>query len=114
MEVARTTSMTRPMTCITQPPRVPGPVDPELLLLRVLGPRGGWGEMEAGRGVAFEVRAGEAVGLLGAKGAGKTTILKALMGLVPAGSGRIEFDGKPLADRPGWERGRSGIAWVPE
>ena len=73
-----------------------------------------YGDMEAVRGVSFEVRAGEAVGLLGANGAGKTTILKALMGLVPASSGRVEFEGQALGTRPGWERARSGIAWVPE
>ena len=83
-------------------------------LLRVVDLHVRYGEMEAVRGVSFEVRAGEAVGLLGANGAGKTTILKTLMGLVPASSGRIEFDGQPLAHRPGWERARSGIAWVPE
>jgi branched-chain amino acid transport system ATP-binding protein len=73
-----------------------------------------YGEMEAVRGVSFEVRAGEAVGLLGANGAGKTTVLKALMGLVPASSGHVELDGQPLSQGAGWERARRGVAWVPE
>ena len=83
-------------------------------LLRVVDLHVRYDEMEAVRGVSFEVRAGEAVGLLGANGAGKTTILKTLMGLVPASSGRIEFDGQPLGHRAGWERARRGIAWAPE
>src|SRR5262245_30154787 len=70
--------------------------------------------MEAVRGVSLEVAGGEAVGLLGANGAGKTTVLKTLMGLVPASSGHVELDGQPLSERPSWERARSGIAWVPE
>src|SRR5262245_5260095 len=70
--------------------------------------------MEAVRGVSFEVARGEAVGLLGANGAGKTTILKTLMGLVPPSSGRLELDARPLTTLPGWERARSGMAWVPE
>jgi branched-chain amino acid transport system ATP-binding protein len=83
-------------------------------LLRVDGLHVRYGDMEAVRGVSFEVAAGEAVGLLGANGAGKTTILKTIMGLVPAATGRIELDGRPLEGRPGWERARAGIAWVPE
>jgi branched-chain amino acid transport system ATP-binding protein len=83
-------------------------------LLRVDGLHVRYGDMEAVRGVSFEVAAGEAVALLGANGAGKTTILKTIMGLVPAATGRIELDGRPLEGRPGWERARAGIAWVPE
>ena len=83
-------------------------------LLRVTDLHVRYGEMEAVRGVSLEVAAGEAVGLLGANGAGKTTILKTLMGLVPASAGRVEFDGQPLAERAGWQRAQSGIAWVPE
>ncbi len=70
--------------------------------------------MEAVRGVSIEVAAGEAVGLLGANGAGKTTILKAIMGLVAPAAGRIELAGQPLDRRSGWERARDGVAWVPE
>src|SRR5262245_16987463 len=70
--------------------------------------------MEAVRGVSLEVAAGEAVGLLGANGAGKTTILKTVLGLVPAAGGTLELDGQPLADAPGWARARRGMAWAPE
>jgi branched-chain amino acid transport system ATP-binding protein len=83
-------------------------------LLRVIDLHVRYGEMEAVRGVSFEVHAGEAVGLLGANGAGKTTILKTVMGLVPASAGRVELDGRPLTSHRAWERARRGIAWVPE
>ena len=83
-------------------------------LLRVTDLHVRYGEMEAVRGVSFEVGAGEAVGLLGANGAGKTTVLKTVMGLAPVSSGRVELDGQPLSERAGWERARRGVAWVPE
>jgi len=88
--------------------RHPGP------LLRVVDLRVRYGEMEAVRNVSLEVGHGEAVGLLGANGAGKSTVLKALMGLLPVASGRVELDGQPLSERSGWERARCGVAWVPE
>ncbi len=72
-----------------------------------------YGDMAAVRGVSFEVRRGEAVGIIGANGAGKSTTLRALMGLVPA-AGAIELDGVSLASRPAWERVARGMAWVPE
>ena len=65
-------------------------------MLRVTDLHVRYGEMEAVRGVSFEVRAGEAVAVLGANGAGKTTILKTVMGLVAPSEGRIELDGQPL------------------
>jgi branched-chain amino acid transport system ATP-binding protein len=73
-----------------------------------------YGEMEAVRGVTFEVRDGEAVGILGANGAGKTTLLKAIMGLVSLASGRIRLDGRSIDRLPAWDRAAAGIAWVPE
>jgi branched-chain amino acid transport system ATP-binding protein len=83
-------------------------------LLRVLDLHVRYGEMEAVRGVSLEVRAGEAVGLLGANGAGKSTILKAVMGLVPVRAGAVELDGQALGSGAGWQRARRGLAWVPE
>ncbi|MGH7350049.1 MAG: ABC transporter ATP-binding protein, partial [Candidatus Rokuibacteriota bacterium] len=83
-------------------------------MLKVTDLRVRYGEMEAVRGVTLAVRAGEAVGLLGANGAGKSTILKSLMGLLPVAAGRIELDGQTFDRRPGWQRARHGMAWVPE
>ncbi len=82
-------------------------------MLRVADLRVRYGEMEAVRGISFEVREGEAVGIIGSNGAGKTTTLKALMGLVPA-AGTIELDGRSLAGLPPWARARAGLAWSPE
>ncbi|OGK88365.1 MAG: ABC transporter ATP-binding protein [Candidatus Rokubacteria bacterium GWF2_70_14] len=83
-------------------------------MLRVTDLHVRYGEMEAVRGVSFEVRAGEAVAVLGANGAGKTTILKTVMGLVAPSEGRIDLDGQPLGTVGTAERARRGLAWVPE
>ena len=83
-------------------------------MLRITDLHVRYGEMEAVRGVSLEVGTGEAVGLLGANGAGKSTILKTVMGLVPAAAGTLELDGQPLCGAPGWERARRGMAWSPE
>ena len=83
-------------------------------MLRVTDLHVRYGEMEAVRGVSFEVRAGEAVAVLGANGAGKTTILKTVMGLVAPAGGTIELGGRPLAGTGTAERARRGLAWVPE
>src|SRR5271155_204783 len=64
--------------------------------------------------VALEVGAGEAVALLGRNGAGKSTTLRALVGLVPHRAGRIVFDGEDVADLPTYEIVRRGLGYVPE
>ena len=57
-------------------------------------------QVEAVRGVSFDIKAGECFGLVGESGSGKSTILRAIAGLIPGWSGRIEVDGQPLkADR---------------
>src|ERR1700760_1564987 len=66
------------------------------------------------RGVDLEVRAGEIVALVGANGAGKSTIAKAMSGLLPALGGKILLDGRPIAGLSPAERVRSGIVHVPE
>jgi len=72
-----------------------------------------YGAMEALRGVSLEVRQGEAVAIIGANGSGKSTTLRALMGLVPS-TGEITLDGRALGALPPWARAEAGIAWVPE
>ena len=64
--------------------------------------------------VELEAGAAEVVVLLGRNGAGKSTTLKTIMGLVPASSGRIVFDGQDLTGRPTHEIARAGIGYVPE
>jgi branched-chain amino acid transport system ATP-binding protein len=65
-------------------------------------------------GVSLEVGRGEVVGLLGRNGVGKSTTLKAVMGLVRLGQGRVLFDGREVTGLPSHQIARLGIAWVPE
>jgi branched-chain amino acid transport system ATP-binding protein len=64
--------------------------------------------------VAFEVRAGQVVVLLGRNGAGKSTTLKSIVGLVPPARGRIRFRDTEIAGRPPFEIARLGLGYVPE
>ena len=66
------------------------------------------------RGLSFEVKTGEVTTLLGRNGVGKTTLLKALMGLVKTREGSITFDGKTITHLPPHERVRAGIGYVPQ
>lgn len=59
------------------------------------------GRRELLHGVSFEVAAEEVVAIVGRSGCGKTTLLRVLGGLLPASSGRVELDGKPLGGPPG-------------
>src|SRR5262245_18894462 len=74
----------------------------------------GYGDLTAVHEVTLEVRAGEAVALIGANGAGKTTTLRAISGLLPVRRGAIEWDGRPLARLSSAEIVARGIAHVPE
>lgn len=64
--------------------------------------------------VGFEVRAGECVALMGRNGAGKSTTMKALMGLLARKSGRVAFRGQDISHEPPHRIARAGLAWVPE
>ncbi len=66
------------------------------------------------RGVSLEVRPGEVTAVLGRNGVGKTTLLKAIMGLVPATSGRVHLSGKELTRAAPYRRARAGIGYVPQ
>ena len=66
------------------------------------------------RDLSFEVPAGKVTALLGRNGVGKTTLLKALMGVIPVRDGRIVFGAKDItADKP-YERVRAGLGYVPQ
>ena len=82
-------------------------------LLEVEDLRVRYGAVEAVHGVSFAVNAGEVTTLIGANGAGKSSTLAALSGLVPAG-GRIRFDGRDIAGAPPHAIVRAGIVQVPE
>lgn len=73
----------------------------------------GYPEREIGRDIALSLQAGEVMALLGPNGHGKTTLLKTLLGLLPAQGGSIALDGRPLAEFGVGERARK-LAYVPQ
>ena len=76
--------------------------------------RVGYGGIAAVKGISLEVARGEIVTLIGANGAGKTSTLKAIVGLVPAQSGEITLFGEPLRSVPTPRIVSRGVALVPE
>jgi urea transport system ATP-binding protein len=66
------------------------------------------------RNVGFEVPAGEVTALLGRNGVGKTTLLKTLMGVVPARTGKISFENRELTRTTPHVRARAGLGYVPQ
>jgi urea transport system ATP-binding protein len=64
--------------------------------------------------VGFTVPEGSCTCLMGRNGVGKTTLLKTIMGLLPIGSGKVQFDNLELAGRPAELRARLGIGYVPQ
>jgi branched-chain amino acid transport system ATP-binding protein len=70
--------------------------------------------VSAVRSVSFTVAPGQSVGLIGANGAGKTSTLRALMGLVPRAGGEVRFGDRDLAKVPARDMVRLGIGYVPE
>ena len=73
-----------------------------------------YGMIHAIKGISFEVNQGEVIALIGANGAGKTTILHTITGLIQAKSGKIEFEGKDLLKTPAHQIVSMGMAHVPE
>ena len=84
------------------------------VLLAVKALRAGYGRVPVLHGVDFEVEEGEIVGVLGHNGMGKTTLLKAIMGIVPAAGGVIDYAGLDLTRERASERARRGIGYVPQ
>ena len=66
------------------------------------------------RDLSFEVPDGKVTALLGRNGVGKSTLLKTLMGLVPAATGTVRFGARDLTKAPPYERVRAGIGYVPQ
>ena len=85
-----------------------------MALLEVSGLRVSYGLIKAIKGVDFRVDEGEIVALIGANGAGKTTIMHALSGLIPKAAGRVLFDGTDITATPAHKLIPLGMAQVPE
>jgi len=83
-------------------------------MLRVTDLQIRYGSISAVRGLSFEVEEGEAVGLIGANGAGKSSTLKAVAGLIKPAAGSIKFDGVDIGGLNPDAIVRRGIALVPE
>jgi len=73
-----------------------------------------YGEAKVLHGVSLTVNQGELVTVIGANGAGKTTMMKSILGLVPRVQGDIRWEGRSLLEMPPWRRSAAGIAYVPE
>ncbi|WP_425061312.1 ABC transporter ATP-binding protein [Sporomusa carbonis] len=73
-----------------------------------------YGQSQALFHVSIDVRPGEFVTILGANGAGKSTIMKTIMGLVKPKTGRIIFNGTDITGLPPWDRAGIGVGYVPE
>ena len=83
-------------------------------MLTVEGLHAYYGRAHILHGVSLDARAGEVVALLGRNGAGKSTTLKAIMGLVPPAAGEVTFAGTRIERLPSHRIARLGLGYVPE
>ena len=83
-------------------------------LLEVKGLTSGYGRVPILQGIDFSVSDGEIVGILGHNGMGKTTLLKTLMGIIPATGGIVTFAGMDLMRERTSERAKLGVGYVPQ
>jgi len=84
------------------------------MMLDVQGLRTGYGRIPILNGVSFSVNEGEFIGVLGHNGMGKTTLLKALMGFLPATGGRVMFGHDDVTAVEPYRRARLGLGYVPQ
>ena len=83
-------------------------------MLEVQGIDAGYGKVQVLKDLSLNVQAGEILCLLGRNGAGKTTIVKTIMGLVRAQKGNIRLDGTDLQVLPAYQVPRHGIGYIPQ
>ncbi len=84
------------------------------MLLQINNLRCGYGSLEVVHGASLHVCAGEIVGLLGGNGAGKSSLLKSVVGLLPPWAGSVRVDGRPVHGQPPWRSISSAMTLVPE
>jgi branched-chain amino acid transport system ATP-binding protein len=85
-----------------------------MAMLEVTDIRTFYGNIEALKGISFEVNEGECVTLIGSNGAGKSTTLRSISGLTPPRAGSIRFEGQEIGETPAQDIVRLGIAQSPE
>jgi len=73
-----------------------------------------YGQSEVLHGLNVSVAPNEIIAIMGRNGMGKTTLLKSLIGVLPARSGNVSLDGKPLLGRKSYQRVAAGLAYVPQ
>jgi branched-chain amino acid transport system ATP-binding protein len=83
-------------------------------MLEVISLQAGYGPAQVLFDIGFTVDTGEVVSLLGRNGMGKTTTIRTIMGLMPATSGSIRFEGKHLTGAPPYRIAQAGLGFVPE
>ena len=83
-------------------------------MLEVVNLDAWYGQAQILYGVSLSVGAGECVALVGRNGAGKSTTMKAIMGLMAKKRGRVAFRGRDISALPPYRIGRLGLGWVPE
>lgn len=83
-------------------------------MLEIEGLNAYYGRAHILHGVGFSMGRGEVLALMGRNGAGKSTTMKAVMGLVPPQAGRVTFEGYTIVGREPFEIARLGIGYVPE
>ena len=83
-------------------------------MLQIRNLRCGYGSLAVIKGVSLHVEPGEIVSLIGANGAGKTSLLKAIAGLLPLWAGSIHLDGREISGAPAWRGVSRGLVLVPE
>ena len=83
-------------------------------MLQVIDLHAFYGRAHILHGISLEARAGEVVALLGRNGAGKSTAMKAIMGLVPPARGEVSFAGQRIERLPPYRIARLGLGYVPE
>ncbi len=83
-------------------------------MLRLRNLRTGYGTLEAVKGVTLHVETGEVVALIGANGAGKSSLMKAIVGLLPTWAGEVLLAGRRITGSPPWRMVANGVVLVPE